>query len=146
MFAAAASYVDRLPARGHSASAEPGEADAERAATAADYAACARRILDTVYHESRSATVQALVLLGTREFGIGSLEEGWLHIGEQAPGSLALDLGLNRNPEKWTHNGRQLFTQKEMDIRKRIWWACCMADKCVSGRRSHLSLVGRLDR
>ncbi|KAI0656534.1 fungal-specific transcription factor domain-containing protein [Cubamyces menziesii] len=123
IFAVAASYVDRLPRRG---AGPEGESDSPRA-TAADYAACARRILDTVYHESRSATVQALVLLGTREFGIGTLEEGWLHIGMAI--RMALDLGLNRNPEKWTHNGRQLFTQKEMDIRKRIWWACCIADK-----------------
>ena len=75
-----------------------------------EYARRARGILDAVYHESRSSTVQALVLLGVREFGIGecrfcgvfgvvcgvearligdvcvcvvvgSLEEGWLHIG-----------------------------------------------------------------
>ncbi|KAH9894837.1 fungal-specific transcription factor domain-containing protein [Cubamyces lactineus] len=131
IFAVAASYVDRLPHRGPGGIVEgvsgEDESGATATATAADYAACARRILDTVYHESRSATVQALVLLGTREFGIGSLEEGWLHIGMAI--RMALDLGLNRNPEKWTHNGRQLFTPKEMDIRKRIWWACCIADK-----------------
>ena len=36
-----------------------------------EYARRARGILDAVYHESRSSTVQALVLLGVREFGIG---------------------------------------------------------------------------
>ena len=41
----------------------------------------------------------------------------------------ALDLGLNRNPEKWMHNGRELFNEKEKSVRKRIWWACCLADK-----------------
>ncbi len=44
-------------------------------------------------------------------------------------GVQALDLGLNRNPDKWMHNGRELFTEKEKSIRKRIWWSCCLADK-----------------
>ena len=87
--------------------AGPGHRDRD---PANEYARRARGILDAVYHESRSSTVQALVLLGVREFGIGecrfcgvfgvvcgvearligdvcvcvvvgSLEEGWLHIG-----------------------------------------------------------------
>lgn len=54
--------------------------------------------VDTVYHESRTSTVQALVLMGVRAFGVGkhtvyymcsaddqhslaSVEEGWLHVG-----------------------------------------------------------------
>ncbi|KAI0633886.1 fungal-specific transcription factor domain-containing protein [Trametes polyzona] len=120
IFAYSASYLDNLPnAWKPQDKAAAGRAD--------DYATCARRILDTMYHESRSSTVQALILLGMREFGIGSLEEGWLHIGMAV--RMALDLGLNRNPEKWTHNGRELFTAKEKEIRKRIWWACCLADK-----------------
>nr|VWO96875.1 Fungal_trans domain-containing protein [Ganoderma boninense] len=120
MFAYAASHLDPRDGRaGH---------DVDPAGV---YTKQARTILDTIYHESRSSTVQALILLGIREFGAGSLEEGWLHIG----GSLtALDLGLNRNPDKWTHNGRELFTEKEKTIRKRIWWACCLADNVVSGR------------
>lgn len=92
MFAYAASHLDPL----NVLDAKVGAARAE------DYAAVARRTLDTMYHESRSSTVQALILLGSREFGIGmssvkkrrvtplifgwvrpsgSLEEGWLHIG-----------------------------------------------------------------
>ncbi|TBU44710.1 fungal-specific transcription factor domain-containing protein [Dichomitus squalens] len=94
---------------------------------AAEYTKQARMILDTIYQESRSSTVQALVLLGMREFGAGSLEEGWLHIGMAI--RMALDLGLNRNSDKWMHNGRELFTEKQKSVRKRIWWACCLADK-----------------
>ncbi|KAI0666677.1 fungal-specific transcription factor domain-containing protein [Trametes maxima] len=99
--------------------------------SAEEYAICARRILDTVYHESRISTVQALILLGVREFGIGDLEEAWLHVGivHRLTMRQALDLGLNRNPDKWMQNGRQLFTEKEKEVRKRIWWACCLADK-----------------
>ncbi|KAI0766865.1 fungal-specific transcription factor domain-containing protein [Trametes elegans] len=124
IFAYAATHLEPLERAGRAAA--PHE-DTETVADAAEYAACARRILDTMYHESRSTTVQALVLLGIREFGIGILEEGWLHIGMAV--RMALDLGLNRNPERWVHNGRELFTEKEKEIRKRIWWACCMADK-----------------
>lgn len=51
---------------------------------AEQYAASARRLLDIVCHESRTSTVQALVLLGVREFGIASVEEGWLHVGMAA--------------------------------------------------------------
>ncbi|PIL33993.1 hypothetical protein GSI_03701 [Ganoderma sinense ZZ0214-1] len=115
MFAYAASHLDPRDGRAGD--------DVDPAGV---YTKHARTILDTIYHESRSSTVQALILLGIREFGAGSLEEGWLHIGMA---TRMADLGLNRNPDKWTHNGRELFTEKEKTIRKRIWWACCLADK-----------------
>ncbi|KAI1791308.1 fungal-specific transcription factor domain-containing protein [Ganoderma leucocontextum] len=127
MFAYAASHLDPRDGRA-----------GEGVDPAGDYTKDARTILDTIYHESRSSTVQALILLGIREFGAGSLEEGWLHIGmspvvrdmsNTGLTGAALDLGLNRNPDKWTHNGRELFNEKEKTIRKRIWWACCLADK-----------------
>jgi hypothetical protein len=35
-----------------------------------------------VLHRSRPSTCQALLLLGYREFGIGSMEQGWIYIGE----------------------------------------------------------------
>ncbi|RPD78524.1 hypothetical protein L226DRAFT_503037 [Lentinus tigrinus ALCF2SS1-7] len=117
IFAYAASHLDPM---------EYSAGDIEDPAN--EYARRARVILDAVYHESRSSTVQALILLGVREFGIGILEEGWLHIGTSIHLN-ALDLGLNRNPDKWMHNGRELFTDKEKAIRKRIWWSCCLADK-----------------
>ncbi|GBE81567.1 Nitrogen assimilation transcription factor nit-4 [Sparassis crispa] len=94
------------------------------------HALCARRVLDTMYQESRTSTCQALVLLGIREFGTGSLEEGWLHVGMAI--RMALDLGLNRSAEKWQHDGRELFTPAEKQIRRRIWWACCFADRYSS--------------
>ena len=33
------------------------------------------------FHRSQPSTVQSLLLLGYREFGIGSIEHGWLYIG-----------------------------------------------------------------
>lgn len=38
-------------------------------------------LLDEVYQHSRPSTCQALLLMGIREFGIGSMEQGWLFIG-----------------------------------------------------------------
>lgn len=37
--------------------------------------------VDTIVHESRPSTCQALLLLGHREFGLGSMEQGWLYFG-----------------------------------------------------------------
>jgi len=47
---------------------------------AEQYAASARRLLDIVCHESRTSTVQALVLLGVREFGIAWKRAGCMSV------------------------------------------------------------------
>lgn len=44
----------------------------------------------------------------------------------------ALDLGLNRAADNWQFNGRKMFSDEENQVRKQIWWACCIADKYVS--------------
>ena len=68
MFAYAASHLD--PRDGRSGDGlDP----------AGDYTKDARTILDTIYHESRSSTVQALILLGMREFGAGKWLLGFWH-------------------------------------------------------------------
>ncbi len=65
MFAYAASHLDPRDGRAGD-SVDP----------AGDYTKDARTILDTIYHESRSSTVQALILLGIREFGAGMFLPG----------------------------------------------------------------------
>ncbi|KAH7910437.1 fungal-specific transcription factor domain-containing protein [Hygrophoropsis aurantiaca] len=87
----------------------------------------ARTVLAKVYHSSRASTCQALLLLGHREFGIGSMEQGWLYIGMAI--RMAQDLGLNRAADKWQFNGAPMFSPEENQVRKQIWWACCVADK-----------------
>ncbi|EMD37552.1 hypothetical protein CERSUDRAFT_114195 [Gelatoporia subvermispora B] len=94
------------------------------------YAAQARRILNSMYQESRVSTVQALIILGIRGFGTGSLEEGWLQIGMAV--RMAFDLGLNRNPEHWLVEDHQLFSPKQREMRYRVWWACCLAERYSS--------------
>ena len=36
-----------------------------------------------IFDRSRPSTVQALLLLGYREFGVGSMEQGWIYIGKK---------------------------------------------------------------
>ncbi|PCH33995.1 hypothetical protein WOLCODRAFT_87174 [Wolfiporia cocos MD-104 SS10] len=91
------------------------------------YAVGARTILNKIYQFSRPSTVQALLLLGIREFGIGSMEQGWLYSGMAL--RMAIDLGLNRNADNWTTGGQELFNSVEKQIRKQIWWSCCITDK-----------------
>lgn len=92
-----------------------------------NYLADAQRLLNRVFHYSRPSTIQALLLLGVREFGIGSMEHGWIYLAMAR--AMAQDLGLNRSADKWKINGRDIFTKVEKQVRKRIWWACCITDK-----------------
>lgn len=41
----------------------------------------------------------------------------------------AFDLGLNRNADNWQVDDGRLFSSQEKQIRKQIWWGCCVADK-----------------
>ncbi|KAF8445677.1 fungal-specific transcription factor domain-containing protein [Boletus edulis BED1] len=105
----------------------------ERASESADkiwddrceYLTQAKSVLARVSHSCRASTCQALLLLGHREFGIGSMEQGWLYIGAAIS---ALDLGLNRAADNWQFNGRKMFSDEENQERKQIWWGCCIAD------------------
>lgn len=36
------------------------------------------------FHQARACTVQSLLLLGYREFGIGSMEQAWIYIGKDS--------------------------------------------------------------
>ncbi|KAJ7170147.1 fungal-specific transcription factor domain-containing protein [Mycena filopes] len=87
-------------------------------------------LLAKVLHRSRPSTCQALLLLGFREFGIGSMEQGWIYIGMAI--RMAIDLGLNCNLGDWkSGDGEQrlLFGPEETQTRRQIWWACCLADR-----------------
>lgn len=120
VFAIAARYLDNNPATSVDAMWEAGN----------DYLAQARVALAQVYHSSRATTCQALLLLGHREFGIGSMEQGWLYIGMAI--RMAQDLGLNRAADNWQFYGRKMFSLEENQVRKHIWWGCCIADKYTS--------------
>ncbi|KAI9570337.1 fungal-specific transcription factor domain-containing protein [Boletus coccyginus] len=111
--------------------------------TGCDYLTQARSVLAQVSHSCRASTCQALLLLGHREFGIGSMEQGWLYIGMAI--RMALDLGLNRAADNWQFNGRKMFSDEENQERKQIWWACCVADKYSSTYMGRPICIGEND-
>ncbi|KAH9950872.1 fungal-specific transcription factor domain-containing protein [Amylocystis lapponica] len=98
--------------------------------TGAAYASDARKILMNMYQNSRPSTCQALLLLGYREFGLGTTEQGWLYSGLAL--RMAVDLGMNRNADKWRENSGELFSNDDKQTRKQIWWSCCTTDKLSS--------------
>jgi hypothetical protein len=91
----------------------------------------AKTILDRTYASSRPGTVQALLLLAYREIGIGAMAQAWLYVGMAV--RMAQDLGMHKSAERWQLRvGRRIFSEKEMQTRKRIWWACVIMDRYVS--------------
>ncbi|KAK0481545.1 fungal-specific transcription factor domain-containing protein [Armillaria novae-zelandiae] len=92
-----------------------------------NYQESAKNILTKIFHRSRPTTVQALLLLGYREFGIGSMEQGWIYIGMGI--RMAIDLGLNRNSDHWKIHGEDMFSPEETQTRRQIWWVCTLADR-----------------
>ncbi|KAL4247550.1 hypothetical protein ABKN59_007339 [Abortiporus biennis] len=78
------------------------------------------------YSQSRPTTCQALLLLGYREVGIGSMSQAWLYIGMAV--RMAQDLGMHKNADKWTNVGKNLFTPDELQERRRIWYGCVVMD------------------
>ncbi|THH33158.1 hypothetical protein EUX98_g1067 [Antrodiella citrinella] len=95
------------------------------------YAEDARKVLNTVYQHSRPSTCQALLLMGVREFGVGSTEQGWLFVGMAC--RMAVDLGMNHNADEWKDSrGEFLFSIPDRQARRQIWASCCIADKLSS--------------
>ena len=95
-----------------------------------DYMEDAKVILDRTYAASRPSTCQSLLLLGFREIGIGAMAQAWLYIGMAV--RMAQDLGLHKNADKWSGVGKVLFTDAELQERRRIWYGCVVMDKYIS--------------
>jgi hypothetical protein len=101
--------------------------------TAGDsYLEAARAILDHAFSVSRPSTCQALLLMGYREIGIGAMAQAWIYIGMAV--RMAQDLGMHRDADGWARAsmGGQLFTDAELQERKRIWFICVTMDRYVS--------------
>jgi hypothetical protein len=96
------------------------------------YLDSAKVILDSTYANSRPSTVQALLLLGYREVGIGAMAQAWVYIGMAV--RMAQDLGMHRSADGWVRVGLggRLFNEWELQERKRIWYSCIVMDKYVS--------------
>ncbi|KAI0375162.1 hypothetical protein BV20DRAFT_985517 [Pilatotrama ljubarskyi] len=121
MFAIAARYS-------HRPEDHPSQPGSHISRAGQQYAEDAHKLLDRKYQTSRPSTCQALLLLAIREFGMGAMDKGWLYSGMAL--RMAIDLGMNRNADSWTTDGKTpVFTDAEKQIRKHIWWACCICDK-----------------
>ncbi|KAK0500008.1 fungal-specific transcription factor domain-containing protein [Armillaria luteobubalina] len=97
----------------------------------------AKVLLDGSYSSSRPTTCQALLLMGYREIGIGAMAQAWTYIGMAI--RMAQDLGMHRSADGWARRelGGKLFTDAELQTRRRIWYSCVVMDKYVS------SYIGR---
>lgn len=100
--------------------------------TAGDnYFSQAKTLLDRAYASSRPSTVQALLLLGYRELGIGAMAQAWMYTGMAI--RMAQDLGMHRAADRWARAGLgKLFSDQELQERQRIWWGCVVLDVYVS--------------
>lgn len=72
-------------------------------------------------------TLQALILLGHREIGIGKASKGWLFSGMAF--RLAHEMGLHLDPNNWTGSDDSRI---EREILRRTYWAAFVADKQLS--------------
>ncbi|TDL20640.1 hypothetical protein BD410DRAFT_362130 [Rickenella mellea] len=94
------------------------------------YLEAAKIILDRTYASSMTSTCQALLLMAYREIGIGAMAQSWLYAGMAV--RMAQDLGLHRSSDRWQRVGGLLFSDREQQVRKRIWYACVIMDKYIS--------------
>jgi hypothetical protein len=127
MFALASRYSDNARA------APPPPADPSTMWSAGDeYLDRAKTLLDSSYASSRPSTVQALLLMGYREIGIGAMAQAWTYIGMGI--RMAQDLGMHRAADGWERVGLggRLFDAAEISERRRIWYGCVIMDKYVS--------------
>ncbi|PKK73400.1 hypothetical protein RhiirC2_695016, partial [Rhizophagus irregularis] len=99
----------------------------EDRATAGDiYFDRAKALLDNDYDKARVSTIQALLALSLREYGVGRVTRAWLWSGMAA--RMAQDLGMHRNNEKWHPIN---LTREEREEQKRVFWACFVLDSLI---------------
>lgn len=146
MFAIAARYSalsSPLPATRSSSPSTPRPEPPEMWVAGDEYFSQAKALLDRTYASSRPSTVQALLLLGYRELGIGAMAQAWMYTGMAV--RMAQDLGMHRSADGWARaDFGKLFSDCELRERRRIWWGCVVLDAYIStyiGRP--LAIVGK---
>ncbi|KAG9046224.1 hypothetical protein FS837_004856 [Tulasnella sp. UAMH 9824] len=95
-----------------------------------DYFDRARELLVTFTSLSRLEYVQAMLLMGYREIGLGTMAQAWLYLGVAIRS--AQDVGLHRSLAKWQLSGARRFTDEEKETRARIWHCAVRLDRYVS--------------
>lgn len=74
-------------------------------------------------------TIQALLCLALHELGQGSSSLGWLFSGMAF--RMGQELGFHQDPRTWIASDRSIGTEVDIEIRRRVYWGCYVADKCV---------------
>jgi hypothetical protein len=90
----------------------------------------AKMLVHRTFAVAHPGTVQAYVLMGYREIGVGAMAQAWFCIG--AAVRMAQDLGLHKSAASWSAGARGIFSQRELQERSRIWYACVLLDKHIS--------------
>ncbi|KAF7563800.1 hypothetical protein G7046_g307 [Stylonectria norvegica] len=76
-------------------------------------------------------TLQALVILGYREVGVGHASKGWLFCGMAF--RLAHEMGLHLDPNNWDATGESTTEiNRDTEVLRRVYWAIFVADKQLS--------------
>ncbi|KAG8928581.1 hypothetical protein FRC01_005706 [Tulasnella sp. 417] len=120
MFSVAARYSNETPL----------PPDGEMWTAGDDYFDRARELLVTFTSLSRLEYVQAMLLMGYREIGLGTMAQAWLYLGVAIRS--AQDVGLHRSLAKWQVAGARRFTDEEKETRARIWHCAVRLDRYVS--------------
>ena len=94
------------------------------------YLRSAKAILASTSSPPHVGTCQALLLLGYREVGIGSMAQAWICV--RMAVAMAQDLGMHKTAEGWRRAGGSMFTRAELQERRRVWYSCVVMDKYVS--------------
>ncbi|EXJ78727.1 hypothetical protein A1O1_09129 [Capronia coronata CBS 617.96] len=94
-------------------------------------AKCAQEIIVTHGLASPQPTsVQALLCLAFHELGQGNSTLGWMLSGMAF--RMAQGLGFHQDPSKWVISDQTITTTYDIEIRRRIYWGCYVADKFIS--------------
>lgn len=93
------------------------------------FATQAQQLIYASLDSPELTVLQALVLLGYREIGVGHTSKGWLFAGMAC--RLAHEMGLHLDPNNWDPSAEGT-SNRDTEILRRVYWAIFTADKQLS--------------
>ncbi|KAF8511182.1 fungal-specific transcription factor domain-containing protein [Gautieria morchelliformis] len=128
------------------------------------YMADIHTLLKQTFVSSRLSTCQALLLLAYRAIGLSGLTDASLFLSKlmfymfplqhtdmsdsdgHPNGDLAaLDLGLNRQADRWVRDGTSVFSQHVLRIRRSVWYGCVVLDTYIAAQLGRPLRIHRED-
>lgn len=79
---------------------------------------------------SRIPTMQALICLAFFELGENNRSSAWLLSGIGI--RMGMDIGFHLEPSKWFIKNSSMLTSHDINVRRRVFWGCYMADHFIS--------------